>query len=203
MIRDLSLFKRVLLALVPGVVTAVPITIAYFSSIQPIPYIEIVAATVYCALVGGFVMVPFITSRSRIVLRACVLIVAAPLVYFLVSFFVSMTESLTHDWSISEPAILVVGFVAVFVFNLLNGILLAIVAPLKTNRKFWGLVSLTGAVTGALCAVLFHYFFCIIWCDWTELLMGIPLFIWPVLFCASIYAWEAPSDGDTAVATNI
>lgn len=197
MIRNLSLCKRVLLALVPGAVIAIPVIIAYFSDKPPVPYIEIVAAIAYCALVGGFAMVPFITSRSWIVLRACILIVAAPLVYFLISFFVSMTEALTQNWSIGEPAILVVGFAAVFVFNLLNAILLAIVAPLKTDRKFWGLVGLTGAVTGVLSAVLFHYFFCIIWCDWTELLMGIPLFVWPILFCTSIYTWKTQSGGDT------
>jgi hypothetical protein len=198
MIRYPSLFKRVLLALVPGVVIAIPLVIAYLSDNPPNPHIEIVAATIYCALIGGFVMVPFITSRSRIVLRACFFIVMAPLVYFLISRFVSMTESLTHDWSIGEPAILFVVFAAVFAFNLLNAILLAIVAPLKTNREFWGLVGLIGAVTGVLFALLFHYFFCIMWCDWTELLMGIPLFVWPILFCTSIYAWKTQSGDDTA-----
>jgi len=77
------------------------------------------------------------------------------------------------DWSIGEFAIL-----------------LAIVAPLRIDRMFWGYVGLTGAVTGVLCAVLFHYYFCLFRCDWTALLMGVPLFIWPLLFSASLYQWR-------------
>ncbi len=68
--------------------------------------------------------------------------------------------------------------------------MLAIVAALRINREFWGFVGLTGALTGVLCAVLFHYYFCLFWCDWTALLMVVPLFIWPLLFSASLYQWR-------------
>lgn len=197
MLPNLSLFKHLMLALVPGTAIAVPITIGYVSGNYPIPYTELTAGVVYCGLFGGFVMAPFITSRSGIVLRASVLIVMAPIVFYLVSMLVSLTESLTNNWSTGESSILFVGAAAVFVFNLLNAILLAIVAPLSTDRKFWGFVGLTGTVAGLLCAVLFHYFFCIVWCDWTELLMGIPLFVWPLLFCTSVYLWRTQLGGET------
>ncbi|NCF73456.1 MAG: hypothetical protein GWP67_08140 [Gammaproteobacteria bacterium] len=195
MLRNLPLVKHLLLALVPGVITAIPIGMAYVDDNFTFPYSESTAAAVYCALFGGFVMAPFITSRSWIVVRASVLIVMAPVVYYLVSLLVSLTESLTNDWSIGQFAILIVVTVAVFVFNLLIAILLVIVAPLKTNLKFWAIVGLTGAVTGALCATLFHYFYCILWCDWTELLMGIPIFVWPLLFSSSVYVWLTQPGG--------
>jgi len=114
---------------------------------------------------------------------------------------VSFAESLTNNWSTGESSILIVVVVAVFVFNLLNAVLLVIVAPLSTNRKFWGFIVLTGAVTGVLCAVLFHYFFCIIWCDWTELLMGIALFVWPLLFSTSVYLWRTQQRDKQSVDT--
>lgn len=187
---NLSLFKHLSLALVPGVVIAVPVIMAYASDSYANPFTEDTAAAVYCALFGGFVMAPFIRSRSGAAIRASLLIVSAPAVYYLVSLLVSFAESITNNWSNGEASVLVAVVVAVFVFNLLNAILLVIVAPLGTNRKFWGLVGLTGAVTGVLCAVLFHYFYCILWCDWTGLLMGIPLFVWPLLFCTSVHLWK-------------
>ena len=190
MFRNLSLFKHLLLAFVPGVVIAVPIIIAYVSDSYQNPLSELTAAVVFCALFGGLVMAPFITSRSGVAQRASVLIVVAPVIYYLVSLLVSYAESLTNNWSTGEASILIVGVVAVFIFNLLNAVLLAIVAPLSTSRRFWGFVGLTGTVTGVLCAVLFHYFFCIIWCDWTVLLMGVLLFVWPLLFCTSVYLWR-------------
>ena len=188
MFQNLSLLKRLLLALVPAAVIAVPVAIGYVSGNYPIP--QLVAGIVYCALFGGFIMVPFIASQHRIVLRVLVLILMPPAFFYLVTLSISLTESLTNNWSLSESSILAFIVAETFVFNLLNAVLLAIVAPLRTNRKFWGYVGLTGAVTGLLCAVLFHYFFCMVWCDWTELLMGIPLLVWPLLFCASTYVWR-------------
>lgn len=201
MFRNLSLFKHLMLALVPGVVITVPIIIAYVSDSCPSPFTEVTAAVVFCALFGGFVLAPFITSRPGVAQRASVLIVVAPIVYYLVSLLVSFAESLTNNWSTGESSILIAVVVAVFVFNLLNAALLVIVAPLSTNRKFWGVVAMTGAVTGVLCAVLFHYFFCIFWCDWTELLMGLVLFVWPLLFSASVYLWRKQQGQKQPVAT--
>jgi len=194
MFRNLSLFKHLLLALVPGVVVAAPIFMAYVSDSYSNPFTEVTGAAVFCALFGGFVMAPFIKSRSGVAIKASVLIVTAPVVYYLVSLLVSFAESLTNNWSNGEASVLIVVIVAVFVFNLLNAILLVIVVPLSTNRKFWGFVGLTGAVTGVLCVVLFHSFFCIFWCDWTELFMGIPLFVWPLLFCTSVYLWRTQQE---------
>jgi len=197
MFGNLSLLKHLLLALVPGTVIAVPIITAYVSASYSNPFTEVTGAMVFCALFGGFVLAPFIKPRSGAAIKAFTLIVVAPVAYYLVSLLISFAESLTNNWSNGEATVLVAVLVAVFVFNLLNAILLVIVAPLNTNRKFWGFVGLTGTVTGLLCVVLFHYFFCIFWCDWTELLMGIPLFVWPLLFCTSVYLWRAQQAGET------
>ncbi len=197
MFGNLSLFKHLLLALVPGIVIAVPIITAHVSKSFSNPLTEVTGAMVFCALFGGFVMAPFIRPRSGAAIKAFTLIVVAPVAYYLVSLLVSFAESRTNNWANGEAQVLIVAFAAVFVFNLLNAILLVIVAPLNTNRKFWEFVGLTGAVTALLCVVLFHYFFCIFWCDWTELLMGIPLFVWPLLFCTSVYLWRAQQGGET------
>lgn len=68
---------------------------------------------------------------------------------------------------------------------------------LDIGRAGW----LAGTMTGALSAVLFHYFFCIIRCDWTELLPGVPLFVWPIPFCTLIYFWRTQSGPILPVAT--
>lgn len=200
--RNLSLCRRLSLALVPGVVIAIPSAIGQVSGKYPIPDdCNALVAVTYCALFGGFVLVPFITSRSGVFLRASVLITMTPIVFFIVAFPVSLMASLTNNWATSNSSVLVTIAAAAFVFNLLSAILLVMVAPLRTNRKFWGFVALTGAVLGALYAVLIYNFLCIIWCNWKQdLLMGMPVFVWPLLFCSTVYFWRTQPGAETTSA---
>ena len=106
----------------------------------------------YAALFGGFVMAPFITSPSRVILRIGVLIAASILIPY--------AMGLSYEWLENEydAPLGIANFLAaipdefissiiVILLGLLLAAVLVIAAPLKVFRKYWIYIALAALVT--------------------------------------------------------
>ena len=86
---NLSLRRRLLLAIIPSFVLLLALVADVLTDggfLEDEDWISILLLIAYAALFGVFVMAPFITSPSRLILRIGVLIVASILIPYAATF---------------------------------------------------------------------------------------------------------------------
>ena len=183
--RNLSLRSHLLLALVPGCFVASLEVLSVYQIYQlPDGLVRLVLPT-YFALFGGFVQVPFVVARSRIVLRAFVLIASASLFGFLID---SLGGDIDRHWSSIMRWNYIYSAVSFGVLAVLLATLVCLAARLRMTLRLVALVGLAGVVTGVLMVYFVDNFLCIMWCDQRlNELLGIPLVIGPLLYSAAVY----------------
>lgn len=183
--QNLSLRSHLLLALVPGCFLAALDALSLYQKYQlPDGLVRLVLPT-YFALFGGFVQVPFVVAKSRIELRAFVLIASASvfgfLIYGLGGFIDSHWFSIMY-WNYIYSA------VSFGVVAILLATLLFLAAPLRMTLRLVTLVGLAGVVTGILMVYFIDRFLCIMWCDDRQnQLLVVPFIVGPLLYSAAVY----------------
>ena len=193
---DLSLRHRLLLATIPGFV----VLLAHVAEVLIDGWFlwdekMILLLIAYAALFGVFVMAPFITSSSRLILRIGVLIVASifiPIPAILSAFWL---EEIAFDPPLGIAYF--VGTIFVILPPLLLAAVLAIAAPLKVSRKYWIYVALAALITTTVVHGSGRYFCGAMWfmdgwsliCPWWWALAFVipPSVVAPLSFCTAVY----------------
>ena len=181
-VRELSLPRRLALALVPGLVASV-MGAAQLLWTPPWPE-EFFAANMflYFALFGGFVLAPFVTATTHHAGRAAVLVVATPIIGFV---FSSLSANLDHFFPGTYPSYGSTSII--FLLTTLSlYLLLGIVTPVRFTLRLTASLGLAGIIQGMVTAFFVDHFLCIIFCDAIDnLALAVPVALWPVLFCAA------------------
>jgi hypothetical protein len=182
-VRELSLPRRLALALVPGLVTSV-IGAAQLLWTPPWPEERFAAnMSLYLALFGGFVLAPFVSASTHRRRRVALLVVAAPVIGFLCSALSEIGDQL-FDYAFPSY----VFFSVIFLFTTLAlYLLLGIVAPVRFTLRLTASLGLAGIIQGLVTAFFVDHFLCIIFCDAIDnLALAVPVVLWPVLFCTAV-----------------
>lgn len=194
---NLSLSYRLLLATIPGFVILLALVAevlidGWYLRIEDRILLRWIA---FAALFGVFVMAPFITSPSRLILRIGVLIAASILMPF-----AAILSAIWLNKSAFAPPLGSGYFEPAFCIILtahLFAAVLVIAAPLKVSRKYWIYVALAALVTTAVVFGSSRYFCFAFWymdgwsliCPWWwELAFVIPpSVVGPLSFCTAVY----------------
>ena len=204
---NLSLRRRLLLAIIPGFVPLLALVVHVLADggfLEDEDWVTQLLWIAYAALFGVFVMAPFITSPSRLILRIGVLIVASILIPY--------AAILSYNWLDTGygAALGIVDFLDAFSYEIgyaffvtLSALLLAtvliIAAPLKVSGKYWIYVALAALATTAVYFGSDNWFLCMpIWpgsgCPrwsgywWSVFAFVIPPFVVaPLSFCTAVY----------------
>ncbi len=213
---DLSLRHRLLLAIIPGFVLLLALVANVLIDsgfLRSEDWNLLLIA--YTALFGVFVMAPFITSASRLILRIGVLIAAS-----ILSPYAEKLSSYWLDTEYGAPAAFSIElFFAIFaIFVIPSALLLAavliIAAPLKVSGKYWIYVALAALVTTAVVFGSGYWFYCItlpFWVGgwtgvscpwWSDLALVIPpSVVAPLSFCTAVYFGRIDSKRVEQIAT--
>ena len=215
---NLLLPHRLLLAIIPSFVLLLAFVAEVLIDGWSLSDEEsILVLIAYAALFGVFVMAPFITSPSRLILRIGVLIAASILIPY--------AAKLTGNW-LEEPAYdppLGIAYFLDAIFVILPTLLLAavliIAAPLKISGKYWIYVALAALVTTAVLFGSTYWFYCIPlpsfagvfigegcpwWTEawWSGLATVIPpSVVAPLSFCTAVYFGRIDSKRVDQIAT--
>ena len=208
---NFSLRHRLLLAIIPSLVLLLALVADVLIDgwfLREEDWILLLIA--YAVLFGVFVMAPFITSPSRLILRIGVLIAASILIPFAVILTGIWLEETVYDPPIGIAKFLYTIFV--ILSPLLLAAVLIIAAPLKVSRKYWIYVALAAIVTTAVVIGSFEWFFCaakffmegwsLICPWWWELAFVIPpSVVAPLSFCTAVYFGRIDSKRVEQIAT--
>lgn len=184
--RAVSLTKRLLLALIPGLFISALCAVGFVNNdflfiLEYWPHVF----SIYFALFGGFVLAPFITASNHITARGILLAILAPLPYLGVYFFQISTMGgvgLTSWLGTLQFAL------TYFLTSILLGALLCILAPLKLTPRMLAYLSAGSFVASTLITIFFLLFFCILCSDERQNgILALPFVLWPVLFSLSVY----------------
>ncbi len=195
---NLSLRHRLLLAIIPSFVLLLALIADVLTDggvLNDEDWISILLSIAYAALFGIFVMAPFITSTSRLILRIGVLIAAS----ILIPYAAILTGNWLEETAYDPP--LGIAYFLDAIFAILSALLLAavlvIATSLKVSGKYWIYVALAALVTTAVFLGSGRYF-----CDqfpwfgiittscpwWWEFAFFIPPSVVAHLsFCTAVY----------------
>ena len=195
---NLSLRHRLLLAIIP--VFLLPLAFVANVLIYGLRLDDeemILVSIAYAALFGVFVMAPFITSPSRLILRISALIAASILIPY-----AAILSGIWLDTEYNLPLGGILGRFIFAIFVILSALLLAavliIAAPLKVSGKYWIYVALAAIVSTAVFFGSAYWFFCSAmlymdgWsliCPWWWALAFVipPSVVAPLSFCTAVY----------------
>ena len=193
---NLSLRHRLLLAIIPSFLLPLALVASVLIYGWRLDDEEMILVSIaYAALFGVFVMAPFITSPSRLILRIGALIAASILIPY--------AAILSGVWLDTEYDLPLGGILGTFIFTIIflvpSALLLAavliIAAPLKVSRKYWIYVALAAIVSTAVFFGSAYWFFCVpigigpSGCSWwSEFAFVIPpSVVAPLSFCTAVY----------------
>ncbi len=213
---NLSLRRRLLLAIIPGFVLPLALVADVFIDGWYLDDEKMILVSIaFAALFGVFVMAPFITSPSRLILRISALIAASILIPY-----AAILSGIWLDTEYNLPLGGILGRFIFAIFVILSALLLAavliIAAPLKVSRKYWIYVALAAIVTTAVAVGSSYWFFCIPlvillvmfdcpwWTEtwWSDFALVIPpLVVAPLSFCTAVYFGRIDSKRVEQIAT--
>lgn len=185
---ELSLRHRLLLVLVPSVFALLVNFYDMFGDGIG-DTLGVVMFSAYGALFGAFVMAPFITSRSMLVLRFGALVVSPILISVAVTAVYQNLYPPSPWYSSMDGVIRLtdVNFTLLFI-TLALAFVLFITAPLKVSWKYWIYVALAGLFNTAMFIVWLEWFFCLAGCSWWgDLSPVIPFLVWHLSICVAVY----------------
>jgi hypothetical protein len=185
---NLSLRHRLLLAIIPSFLLPLALVASVLIYGWRLDDEEMILVSIaYAALFGVFVMAPFITSPSRLILRIGALIAA--------SILIPSAAILSLNWLVNSLIVAII-VVLVVLSALLLAAVLIIAAPLKVSGKYWIYIALAALVTSAVFLASIDWFLCFPvgispasscpW--WYELALFVPTsVVWPLSFCTAVY----------------
>ena len=192
---NLSLRHRLLLAIIPGFLLPLAFVANVLIYGLRLDNEEMILVSIaYAALFGVFVMAPFITSPSRLILRISALIAASILIPY-----AAILSGIWLDTEYNLPLGGILGRFIFAIFVILSALLLAavliIAAPLKVSGMYWIYVALAAIVSTAVFFGSAYWFFCVpigigsSGCSWwSEFAFVIPPFVVaPLSFCTAVY----------------
>ena len=180
---DLTLRDRLLLALAPGIVVLLPATF------------DDLVVYGYAVLFGALVMVPFIVSRSKLVLRIAALVVTPLVALYLLSFTMTgdvpgflAIDPLRTDFSLPGIAGLLFDTLEIaLILALLPAYVLRIAAPLVVSWQYWNYALLSGIFTAVAIYAWVQWFLCIFGCSWwDDASTVLPLTAWALSFSIAV-----------------
>ena len=185
-LENLSLSRRLLLALAPGVIlTPVVISLYYCQDCQLSQMFDFLVNVIfwgYFALFGACVLAPCIPGEYFSGKRVVALVLGSSL---LILPFLVLAD-LVSDFL---PGNTVAALLGMFlVTTLLMAVLLHVVAKFRVGVKLVICLALSGVVAGLLMAFFIDRFLCLVFCDERRnLLLLIPLIMWPALVAAAVH----------------
>jgi hypothetical protein len=192
---NLSLRRRLLLAIIPGFVLPLALVADVFIDGWYLDDEKMILVSIaFAALFGVFVMAPFITSPSRLILRISALIAASILIPY-----AAILSGIWLDTEYNLPLGGILGRFIFAIFVILSALLLAavliIAAPLKVSGKYWIYVALAAIVTTAVFFGSGRFIYRCIpgWIGagcprWSDFAFVIPPFVVaPLSFCTAVY----------------
>ncbi len=200
-IQITTLNKRLLLSCIPGLyLSLIVIAVMTFDETPLVQqlisgaYFLDLMWSIYFALFGIFIQVPFITQTTNRRWRIAALTGLAIITAFPAMFMAGLIDEYWSSTAIENYLAIAAAFIALGLLLLIS---LSVFAPLALTIRLAVGVAATSLVAGILMVWFINNFLCIIFCnEWTNVLLAVPIIISPVLYCLAIHFGQAHSPVD-------
>jgi hypothetical protein len=188
-LENLSLPTRLLVALVPGLVLVPVIISLYYCPACLVSdmgsFLVYFLLWAYFALFGACVLAPLLPADCFSGKRVVALMLGTSLLIFPFLFLAVQGSSLMSGSTLVALLGMSLPFI---VTTLLMGVLLHFMANMRLGAALVIHLALSGFAAGLMMGFFIDQFLCVIFCDDREnLLLLIPLIVWPALVAAAVH----------------